>query len=369
MNPLPIDDISMMRLALRLASRALGQTSPNPLVGAVLVKNGVIIGRGWHHRAGQPHAEIEALNDARRQNHDPSGATLYVTLEPCCTHGRTHPCVDAIIAAGIRRVVVAASDPNPAHSGRGFTLLRQAGIAVDEGILSAESARMNEAFNHWIVHRAPLVTVKAAMSLDGKIATVSGESKWITGPKARAIGMKLRLASDVILVGVNTVVKDNPSLTFRGPSPKELRRIVLDPTGRVPLEATIISDASARLTTVVVTGAARTKQIAALQERVRVLVAPEKNGKINLSWLLTTLGGENVTALLVEGGGETNAQFLLQRLAQRIAFFYAPIVIGGRNAPNGVAGDGLQTLEERLAIRDVVWRKLGPDLFLTGRVD
>ena len=219
----------MHQLALRLARRGYGATSPNPMVGAVLVKGGKIIGRGWHRRAGLPHAEIEALRDAQKRGHNPRGATLYVTLEPCCTHGRTPPCTDAIIAAGIKQVVVGATDPNPKHAGKGFKILRRAGIEVLWGVrpragalntanarrteIADECAKLNEAFNHWIVHRTPFVTVKAAMTLDGKIATASGESKWITGEKARAHGMKLRQGSDAILVGINTILADDPSLT------------------------------------------------------------------------------------------------------------------------------------------------------------
>jgi len=172
-----------MRLALNLARRGHGQTSPNPIVGAVLVKAGKIIGRGWHRRAGVPHAEIEALRDAQRHGDNPKGATLYVTLEPCCTQGRTPPCTEAIMAAGIKRVIVGAVDPNPKHAGRAFKILKRAGIGVVSGVLSDACAKLNEAFNHWIVHRTPFVTVKAAMTLDGKIATAGGESKWITGER------------------------------------------------------------------------------------------------------------------------------------------------------------------------------------------
>src|ERR1041385_7435431 len=204
-----------MRLALRLARRGCGTSSPNPMVGAVLLKQGVIIGRGWHRRAGGPHAEIEALRDAERKGRSPKGATLYVTLEPCSTHGRTPPCTDAIVAAGIKRVVVGATDPNPPHAGRAFRLLKRAGIGVTPGVHAEECARLNEAFNHWIVRRTPFVTVKAAMTLDGKIATANGESKWITGEQARACGMKLRQGADAILVGINTLLADDPSLTVR----------------------------------------------------------------------------------------------------------------------------------------------------------
>ena len=180
-----VSDLRFMRLALRLAQRARGQTSPNPLVGAVLVRAGRVIGQGWHRKAGEPHAEIEAIRDAEKRGAKTRGATLYVTLEPCCTHGRTPPCTAAILAAGLRRVVVAATDPNPKHAGRGFRLLSKAGVKVSHGVLAEEAARLNEAFNHWIIHRTPFVTVKAAMTLDGKIATASSESKWITGEAAR----------------------------------------------------------------------------------------------------------------------------------------------------------------------------------------
>jgi diaminohydroxyphosphoribosylaminopyrimidine deaminase/5-amino-6-(5-phosphoribosylamino)uracil reductase len=186
------------------------------MVGAVLVKSGKIIGRGWHHRAGQLHAEVEAIRDATRRGHRTKGATLYVTLEPCSTQGRTPPCTEAISAAGIRRVVVGATDPNPRHRGKAFAILKQAGIKVTSGVLAEECANLNEAFNHWIVRRTPFVIVKTAMTVDGRIATKSGDSKWITGEKARAYGMRLRQGADAILVGINTVLADDPRLTYRG---------------------------------------------------------------------------------------------------------------------------------------------------------
>lgn len=362
-----------MRLALRLGRRGYGSTSPNPMVGAVLVKAGRIIGRGWHHRAGEAHAEIEALCDAQARGHKAKGATLYVTLEPCCTHGRTPPCTEAIQAAGIKRVVVGAIDPNPRHGGRAFSILQQAGIAVVHGVLAEECAQLNEAFNHWIVRRTPLVTVKAGMTLDGKIATASGQSRWITGEKARAYGMKLRQGSDAILVGINTVLADDPSLTVRiktaGASGHQLRRIVLDTRGRTPLAAKVVSDDYAGLTTIVVNKLAPKRRVAALAKRVRVVVAPCSEGRIDLRWLLRKLGSESITSLLVEGGGEVNASFLLQGLAQRVAFFYAPMILGGRDSHRGVAGQGARTLAESLSLTDLEWRRLGPDWLLSARVE
>ncbi len=398
-----------MRLALRLARRGYGTTSPNPMVGAVLVKGGNVVGRGWHRRAGEAHAEIEALRDAQSRGHRPRSATLYVTLEPCCTHGCTPPCTDAIIAAGIKRVVVGAVDPNPKHAGRGFKILKQAGIEVvmiGKGRarhsvravsnlsqrrarsdapyqeLTDECARLNEAFNHWIVHRTPFVTVKAAMTLDGKIATAAGESKWITGEQARAHAMKLRQGADAILVGVNTVLADDPALTFRPVAGSERniqhptpRRVVLDSLARTPLDARVVTDEQATLTTIVVSRLAPKNRRAALARQVNVWVAPvarsqiaKRKPQIDLSWLLKKLGAENITNLLVEGGGEVNASFLLRGLAQRVAFFYAPKILGGRDARRAVAGEGARRLTEALELHDVEWRRLGPDLLLTAKV-
>jgi diaminohydroxyphosphoribosylaminopyrimidine deaminase / 5-amino-6-(5-phosphoribosylamino)uracil reductase len=379
-------DAEIMRLALRLARRGLGQTSPNPMVGAVLAKGGRIVGQGWHKQAGEAHAEIEALRDAQRRGNDPRGSTLYVTLEPCSTQGRTPPCTMAIIAAGIRKVAVAATDPNPAHSGRAYKLLKRAGIKVAHGILADEATALNEAFNHWIAERTPFVTVKAAMTLDGKIATASGQSKWITGPEARACGMKLRQGADAVLVGVNTIIADDPALTARrvqrssrtGNESKVQdcpRRVVLDSLARTPLKSQVIRDAFAARTTIVVGKRAPKARVAALARRVRVLVAPMatsrtrgEDAKIDLRWLMKKLGAENITSLLVEGGGEVNASFLLNRRAQRVAFFYAPKILGGRDARKAVAGDGVQRVSEMVRLRDVQWKRLGPDLLLTARV-
>ncbi len=368
-------DAQFMRLALRLARRGYGATSPNPMVGAVLVRAGRVVGRGWHRGAGQAHAEIEALRDARTHGENPKGSTLYVTLEPCCTQGRTPPCTTALIAAGIRRVVAAATDPNPRHCGRGFAALEKSGIAVEHGLLAEESALLNQAFNHWIVHRTPWVTVKAAMTLDGKIATAGGQSKWITGAAARAYSMKLRRHADAILVGINTVCTDDPALSDRGPRPpKQPRRLVLDSLARTPLDAQVLSDRHAALTTIIISKTAPEKRVRALAKRVRVLVDPSRPGsahgpgQINLRWLLQTLGREEVTSLLVEGGGEVNASFLMQGLAHRVAFFFAPKILGGRDSRLAVGGQAPVSLTAALVLSDLRWRRLGPDWLLTAAV-
>jgi diaminohydroxyphosphoribosylaminopyrimidine deaminase/5-amino-6-(5-phosphoribosylamino)uracil reductase len=365
-------DSQYMRMALRLARRAEGDTAPNPLVGAVLVRGGRVLGRGWHHKAGQPHAEIEALNDAARRGERVRGATIYVTLEPCCTTGRTPPCTDALVRNGIRRVVVAAVDPNPKHAGRAFPLLEAAGIQVESGVLADESNRMNEAFNHWIVHRTPWITLKAAMTLDGRIATASGESKWITGERARLEGRRLRKASDTILVGIQTVLADNPSLTLRDPKTGtpvgSRRRLVLDSRARTPLDAALVTDAWREHTTILVGESAPARRVAALARKVRVLQVAERDGRINLDALFPKLGAEGVMSLLVEGGGEVHASLLAGHHAHRITFFYAPLLLGGEKARRAVAGDGFGLGLPHPVLTDLAWKRLGPDRLLTARI-
>jgi diaminohydroxyphosphoribosylaminopyrimidine deaminase/5-amino-6-(5-phosphoribosylamino)uracil reductase len=411
-------DVVFMRLALGLAWRGYGHTSPNPMVGAVLVKRGRIIGQGWHRRAGEPHAEIEALRDAERRGLSPRGATLYVTLEPCCTSGRTPPCTEAILRAGIARVVTAATDPNPQHAGRGFAILRSAGVTVTPGLLAGAATRLNEAFNHWIVHRLPFVTVKAALTLDGKIATATGQSKWITGEAARRHAMDLRAGADAMLAGINTVLADDPSLTVRLPglprppswlqsanfetgsparkpaSPtcqtqrKPVRRLILDARARTPLDAKLVSDEWAASTTVFVGSTAPARRREALAHRVNLVVAPEitegesraarrqgtrparsSHPRLDLSWILRRLGGEEVSSLLVEGGGEVNASFFEQRLVQRVAFYYAPRILGESAGRKAVAGPGFGDWPAIVRLSDVEWRRVGTDFFLTACVD
>jgi len=363
-------DERWMRLALNLARRGYGRTSPNPMVGSVLVSGHREIGRGWHHRPGLAHAEIEALRDAARRGHSPRGSTLYVTLEPCSTQGRTPPCTTALQTAGLQRVVVGTTDPNPAHCGRGLRLLRQAGLQVDLGPLTNDCARLNEAFNHWIVHRTPWVVLKSAMTLDGKIADAAGRSRWITGPAARTHTQRLRAGADAILVGVQTVLTDDPALTVRGPHRhKALRRIILDSRARTPLTAQVVSDAHRACTTVVVSPNAPKNRVQLLGRQVRVCSAPVRHGRLDLVWVLRTLGSEEVVSLLVEGGGEVNGSFFQQNLVHRIAFFFAPKILGGAGARPAVGGGGARGWSDVLHLRDIQRRRFGPDLFLTALVD
>jgi diaminohydroxyphosphoribosylaminopyrimidine deaminase/5-amino-6-(5-phosphoribosylamino)uracil reductase len=361
-------DTKFMRQALALAQKAYGDTSPNPMVGAILVRAGKIIGKGYHRAAGQPHAEIEALNNAKRRGERVKGADLYVTLEPCSSYGRTPPCTDAIIAAGIKRVFIAAIDPNPQHQGAALEILREAGIKVTTGILEAEALRLNEAFNHWVVHRRPFVTAKCAMTLDGKIATAEGESKWITGAEAREYAMRLRRGADAILVGVNTVIHDDPQLTIRPAESRTrpLHRLVLDPRGRIPLNAKLLNDGLP--TTIVMGERTPKKRQDAIADKDPVMLLNESEAGLDLSSLLNQLGDREVTSLLIEGGGETLWTFFSQELVQRVVFFYAPKVLGGRDARKAISGAGFPIAAEAPKLREVEWSGLGRDLMLTALV-
>ncbi|OHE78446.1 MAG: riboflavin biosynthesis protein RibD [Verrucomicrobia bacterium GWF2_62_7] len=354
-----------MERALALARRAMGQTSPNPLVGAVVVRNRRIIGEGYHHRAGAPHAEIHALNAAGDRA---KGSDLYVTLEPCSTHGRTPPCTDAIINAGIRRVVVAAVDPNPKHSGRGLELLKQAEIRVEVGLLGEEASKLNEPFNKWIRTGMPFVTVKAAMSLDGKIATRTGESKWITGEKSRSFVQELRRGADAVMVGSGTIIADNPQLTVRdGGIDRQPWRVVADSRGRTALDAHVFSDED-RLRTIALTSERAPepwrKQLA--ERGVTVLTCALQGDHLDVGDALKQLSQREIINVLVEGGGSLLGALFDARLVDKVVFFYAPKIIGGADAPTAVEGQGIGQLKNAVALRKVEWRHLGDDLVVIG---
>lgn len=345
-------DERFMRRALALARRGLGKTSPNPVVGAVLVRNGRIIGEGWHRKAGGPHAEVFTLRGVNAR-----GATLYVTMEPCCTWGKTPPCTDAIIAAGVTRVVVAALDPNPRHDGRGLTVLKRAGIRVDAGLLADEAMRMNEAFNKWITAGLPFIIAKAAMSLDGKIATRTGDSKWITSASARREAHKLRAQVDAIMVGANTVIRDDPKLTVRhGVRGRQPLRSVLDARGRSPLGARLFTDAHRGRTVVITSKRSPSRWRHALM-KLGVTVVETKAHDTRAG--LRALGRMNVTSVLVEGGGELLGALFDARLVDRVMLFYAPLVIGGREAITMAAGKGAVRVREAVRLRDCRWRRVG----------
>lgn len=362
-----------MRRALALARRGLGRTSPNPCVGAVIARGNRVLGEGWHRAAGQPHAEIAALRDARRRGHrDLSRATLYVTLEPCSTHGRTPPCTEAILAAGLRRVVVGAADPFPAHRGRGLRLLRRNGVRVVRSPLADACTTLNAAWNRWIVTRRPWVLAKIAQTLDGKIATASGESRWITGEPARRVAHRLRAESDAILVGLGTIRADNPVLTARDARGKLLPhqpvRIILDSTARTPPRARALAAPGGK-TWVAVTArapAARTRRLDAAG--ATILRLPARNGRPDPRSLLRHLGQRGIVRVLLEGGGETLASFFEARQVDAVAFFLAPMILGGIGARRAVAGRGFRFWRLGPRIDDLRLTRLGADLLVRGRV-
>ena len=357
-----------MRRAIELAERGRGLTSPNPMVGAVIVTAaGEVAGEGFHARAGGPHAEIEALRAAGPRAR---GGTLYVTLEPCSHQGRTPPCATAIVAAGLARVVAAVGDPNPLVSGRGFAELRRAGIEIVTGVAVADAERQNRPFLTAMRERRPHVTLKAAMTLDGKIADLHGASRWITGEPARRRAHELRSETDAIVVGVGTVLRDDPELTVRlgSPWPREPLRVVLDTRARTPREARLLR-AGTPTRTLIVVGAdvpgERTRPLA--DSGATVLRCRTRDGRVDLGALLSDLFVREVRAVLVEGGGEVHAAFLDAGLVDRVAIHVAPLLVGGRAATPVVGGVGRE-LKNAVRLGGVVVSTLGEDLLIEAEV-
>ena len=346
----------------------MGRTSPNPMVGALVVRDGQIVGSGYHARAGTPHAEIHALRAAGEMAR---GATLYVTLEPCCHYGRTGPCSEAVISAGIGRVVMAMQDPNPQVAGKGVKRLREAGILVDGQILADQAKKLNEVFIKYITTGRPLVVMKTAMSMDGKIATAGGESKWITGAESRVRVHRLRDRYDAILVGVGTVLADNPSLTTRLPEGggKDPVRLVLDTGARTPLDAKVIKQASDAPAIIVTTPGAPPQRVRDLRDNgAQIMVIDGDDGGISLPGLLRELGRKEITSLLVEGGARVNGSFVKEELVDKVCWFIAPKIMGGASAPGPVGGAGITALSGALEITDIQVGRYGDDICVEGSV-
>jgi len=357
-----------MRRALELAERGRGLTSPNPMVGAVVVADrGEIVGEGFHARAGGPHAEIEALRAAGSRAR---GATLYITLEPCSHQGRTPPCAPAVIAAGVARVVASIGDPNPQVSGTGFNALRAAGIEVVVGVGAAEAELQNRAFLTAMRERRPHVTLKAGMTLDGKIADLHGVSRWITGEAARRHAHRLRSESDAIVVGIGTVLRDDPELTVRlgHPWPREPLRVVLDTTARTPVGARLIRAGRPSAAVIAVGAGAPEPRVRALAAAGATVVScGTRDGRVDLGALLGELFAREVRAVLVEGGGEVHGAFLDAGLVDRVAMFAAPLLIGGRGATPVVAGAGRE-LKSAVRLGGFTVTPLGDDLLVEADV-
>ncbi len=356
--------IHFMQTALRLARKGIGFTSPNPPVGAVIVKDGKIIASGYHTKFGGPHAEIIALKKIKNL---PKNAVLYVTLEPCSTYGKTPPCVNAILKSGIKHVVVATQDPNPIHQGKGIKLLKKNGIFVEVGICEEEAKILIESFSKWILHNLPFCTVKAAASLDAKIATKTGQSKWITSPAARKKGYSIRKEVDAIMVGTHTVLKDNPELTTHEKSGFDPFKIIVDSSARTPLSSKLLQKHASR-TIIATTLKASHSKIHALEKAgASVLVLPERKGRVDLKTLFKKIGKMGISSLLVEGGGELTASVLQEKLADRLFLFYAPILIGGRNAPTFFEGDGIKDLKKAISLKNFEMEVIGKEIWMEGR--
>lgn len=360
-------DRAHMRRALALAERARGLTSPNPMVGAVLVRDGTVVGEGFHHAAGQAHAEVLALEVAGERAR---GATLYVTLEPCAHHGRTPPCAPRVVSAGVRRVVAAVEDPNPLVAGRGLAVLRSGGVEVVVGVLAEESERLNRAFVTAMRQARPHVTLKVAMTLDGKIADVHGGSRWITGEAARALVHRLRAESDAVVVGIGTVLQDDPALNVRldPPWPREPYRIVLDTCARISPEARLISAGTRARALIAVGDRAPGERVARLEAAgATVLVLPRRDGRVDLGALLLRLHAMELRSILVEGGSEVHAAFLEAGVVDRAAMFVAPLLLGGRDAPSVLGGPGRE-LKHAVRLGSLAVRRLGEDLLVEADV-
>ncbi len=357
-----------MRRALELALKGQGRTSPNPMVGAVVVKKGRVVGEGYHRKSGLPHAEIEAL---RKAGDKARGADLYVNLEPCCHFGKTPPCTEAILSAGVRRVIAGMRDPNHLVSGKGFRQLKKNGVQVVTGVLRKECERLNEIFIKFVQTGHPFVVLKTAISLDGKIATRSGESQWITGAKAREKVHHIRNEVDAIVAGAGTIVKDDPFLTTRlkkkSAIVKHPVRVILDNEFLVPLKSNVFKNADTQRV-FYVTGkglpASRRKELT--RRGIDILVLKENKGKVDLKCLMQALGDQDITSVLIEGGGEVNASALDAGIVDKLMVFIAPVLIGGKDAPGPLGGKGIRRLADAFKIKNMTVNPIGNDLLLEG---
>lgn len=330
-----------MQRAIELAEKGRGRTNPNPMVGALIVNDGVIIGEGYHAKAGEPHAEINALKSTKSIL---DNATLYVTLEPCCTYGKTPPCTKAIISSGIKKVVVGLIDPNPKVSGKGVDELKKAQIKVETGIFKKEIAKQNEIYIKYITTKMPFILMKSAISFDGKTTSKNGQPVWITSEESKKIAHKLRNEYDAIMVGINTIVKDNPMLTTRL-GEKDIKnplRIIVDSNAKISLEAEVVKTAKEIPTLLATTKNAPTKKIEILEEKgVQILKLPEKEGKVNLKYLFKELGEKGIASIILEGGPHLNSSALKEGLVDKMIFFIAPKIIGGNKSLNFITNPNI----------------------------
>jgi len=354
-----------MRLALRLAKKGAGWVNPNPMVGAVIVKNGEVIGRGYHEFFGGPHAEVNAINAC---THSPHGATMYVTLEPCIHTGKTPPCVKLIVEKGIRRVVIAMKDPNPKVNGKGIEYLKENKVKIETGILEEEALLLNETFIKFIRTKKPFCLYKGAMTLDGKIASVTGDSRWISGEASRKMVHRLRHEFSAIMVGIGTILKDNPKLDARRSRKisKDPLKVVVDSTARISLDAQVLTN-NPQLIIVAVTGKAKSAKIAEIRRMgAQVVLCPEKEDQVDLKYLMLALGSMDIDSVMLEGGGTLAFSAIRDGVVDKVLFFVAPEFIGGKKAPTILEGDGIRRVSEAIRLNEIRVKILKEDIVIEG---
>lgn len=361
-------DLKYMKRALELAKKGEGYTSPNPLVGAVIVKDGKIIGEGYHEKYGSYHAEVNAFLNAKE---DVKGATMYVTLEPCSHYGKTPPCANKIVEKGIKKVVIAHKDPNDKVAGRGINILKENGIEVVTGVLEEESRKLNEIFLKYITTKLPFSILKTAMTLDGKIASRTGDSKWITNEESRNYVHKLRQKLSAIMVGIGTIIADDPYLTTRleGVPSRDPIRIVVDTKARIPLEANVLNLNSNARTIVAVTELAPAEKLQKIKDKGgEVIITPLKNNKVDLNYLMKALGEKGIDSILIEGGSELNFSAIEAGIVDKVNAFIAPKIIGGNMAKTPIGGQGIELMKNALILNNIDIQRFGDDLMIEGYI-
>lgn len=353
-----------MGLAINLARKGIGKVNPNPMVGAVIVKDNKIVGTGYHEKYGGKHAEINAIENSRESL---NGSTMYVNLEPCSHFGKTPPCVDKIIESKINKVVIASVDPNPLVQGKGVKKLRDAGIEVKVGVLDEENKKLNEVFLKYIKNKKPFVVMKVAMSLDGKISTTTGQSKWISCDESRRYVHKLRSEVMSILVGINTVIKDNPMLDCRLENGKNPIRIIVDTTLKIPIDSKIVSSSKSIRTIVVTTKRANRNVMKLLEDKgVEILTVNLKNNLVDLKEMINKLGELNIDSILIEGGSSLNFSVMNENIVDKIQVYVAPIILGGESSKTPIGGQGVDDIKEAFKLHKLEYKQVGSDILIEG---
>ncbi|KEH94077.1 riboflavin biosynthesis protein RibD [Clostridium botulinum C/D str. It1] len=361
-------ELKFMKKAIELSKLGVGYTYPNPLVGAVIVKDNKIIGQGYHERFGGAHAEVNALKNATE---DVTGATMYVTLEPCSHYGKTPPCANTIVKSGIKEVIVGMRDPNELVAGRGINILKENGIKVIVGVFEEEIKKINEIFIKYITTKEPFCILKTAMTLDGKIATVMGDSKWISNELSREYVHEIRHRVAGIMVGIGTVLKDDPSLTTRlkEKTGRDATRIIVDSKGRISLNSKVLNLDSKEKTIIATTKLADKLKIEEIKKKgAEVIITPIKNGKVDLKFLVIELGKMNIDSILLEGGGTLNYSALNEGIVDKVISFIAPKIIGGQDAKTSVAGEGIKKISDAVTLHDIEISNFQEDVVIEGYV-